>query len=67
MPAVAKKPVKTKKEDEDVDIKPKKSTVKKLQKTSELNAAKKLAKQKAKRAISDKVCFNEHIIFDSSI
>lgn len=37
--------------------KPKKQTLKKTQKTAEILAAKKLAKLKSKKAVSDKVCW----------
>lgn len=58
MPAVAKKSVKvTSSKSDDVAKKPKKQNSKKLQKTVEINAAKKLAKLKSTKAVSDKVNF----------
>lgn len=63
MPAVAKKSAKAAlSKPDDVEKKQKKQSVKKLQKTVEINAAKKLAKLKSTRAVSDKVnhflCFS---------
>lgn len=57
MPAVAKKSAKlVKSKPKETTTKPKKQTLKKTQKTAEINAAKKLAKLKSTRAVSDKVC-----------
>lgn len=54
MPAVVKKTTKTLKAKVEGKS-PKKSSIKKLQKTAELNAAKKLTKLESKRAVSQKV------------
>lgn len=63
MPAVAKKAAKLAKP-KAVVAQPKKQTLKKKQKTAEINAAKKLAKLKSSKAISDKVSDGEikHIL-----
>lgn len=56
MPAVAKKMAKTAASKSVDDAKkPKKQSLKKVQKTAEIKAAKKLAKLKSSKAISDKV------------
>lgn len=56
MPAVAKKSAKVAaSKSDDAEKKPKKQSVKKIQKTADILAAKKLAKLKSTKAISDKV------------
>lgn len=57
MPPVAKKPAKlAASKSEDALKHPKKQSLKKMQKTADILAAKKLAKLKSTKAISDKVC-----------
>lgn len=56
MPAVAKKLAKSAaSKPADVVKKPKKQSLKKVQKTADIKAAKKLAKLKSTKAVSDKV------------
>lgn len=56
MPAVAKKSAKVAASKSDDGVKkPKKQSLKKIQKTADILAAKKLAKLKSTKAISDKV------------
>lgn len=55
-PLKAKPQPKAEQENDVEAKKPKKQSLKKTQKTAEILAAKKLAKLKSKKAVSDKVC-----------